>query len=472
MRWFLSILVSLTMAACGGGGGGGSPKAAANGGNSSALGDLAAPASLATVAKAVSWGLADAARAADIEVAIDRSGMGLVAWTELANGHYVLKARRMNGTDPGVTLSTAGDAAAPHLAVDAAGNALAVWTQYSNARHTLWASHYSAAPNQWDAPRMISSASAVASALKPDLAVDQAGNAIAVWQQGDGRVNHFDAWAAQYNAGSASWSAPAMLSDGINSAHCLRVALNASGQGLVAWVQERGDGTAIATPPADIWVRTVSTGAAWGAATLVNTSAGQVNTVYVYGQIGLSVNAKGAAAVLWSQRLLPSSPMVVDAAMYSPTLGWQDAVSIALTTKEDCHEPAVALDDAGNAIAVWQQQTDYGSYGASNRYVAGVGWSTAGHFVDSKLGDTLSPTLAMDNAGNATVVWYRWSGTNAIDLMINRFTPDLGWAEPKVFLPVGTDGAMTRALPMVVSNAVGQILVVWGDNLSAVASWL
>jgi hypothetical protein len=416
--------------------------------------------------------MADAARAADIDVAIDRTGMGLVAWSELSEGHYVLKVRRMNGTDTAVTLSTAGDAAAPHLSVDAAGNALAVWTQYSNARHTLWASHYTVALNLWDAPRMISSASAVASALKPDLSMDQSGNAIAVWQQGDGRPNHFDAWVAQYNAGTASWSAPAMLSDGVNSAHCLRVALNASGQGLVAWVQERGDGSSIATPPADIWVRTVSTAAAWGAATLVNRSAGQVNTVYVYGQIGLSVNAKGAAAVLWSQRLLPSLPMVVDAAMYSPAQGWQDAVSIALATKEDCHEPAVALDDAGNAIAVWQQQTDYGSYGASNRYVAGVGWSTAGHFVDSKLGDTLSPSLAMDAAGNATVVWYRWSGTNVIELMSNRFTPDFGWADPKVFMPVGTDGAMTRSLPMVVSNAVGQTLVVWGNNLSAVASWL
>ena len=462
------------MVACGGGGsgGGGSSSIPVNGNNSTAGSGVSAVSSLSSAVTAVNWAMADAARAADIDVAIDRTGMGLVAWSELSEGHYVLKVRRMNGTDTAVTLSTAGDAAAPHLSVDAAGNALAVWTQYSNARHTLWASHYTVALNLWDAPRMISSASAVASALKPDLSMDQSGNAIAVWQQGDGRTNHFDAWVAQYNAGTASWSAPAMLSDGVNSAHCLRVALNASGQGLVAWVQERGDGSSIATPPADIWVRTVSTAAAWGAATRVNRSAGQVNTVYVYGQIGLSVNAKGAAAVLWSQRLLPSLPMVVDAAMYSPAQGWQDAVSIALATKEDCHEPAVALDDAGNAIAVWQQQTDYGSYGASNRYVAGVGWSTAGHFVDSKLGDTLSPSLAMDAAGNATVVWYRWSGTNVIELMSNRFTPDLGWADPKVFMPVGTDGAMTRSLPMVVSNAVGQTLVVWGNNLSAVASWL
>jgi hypothetical protein len=467
MRWFLSFLTSLTIAACGGGGGGGSVSV----GNANTGGALA-PSNLSGAVNPVGWGAADAARAADIAVVMDSNGRSLAAWTELTNGHYQLKARRMIATDTGTPLSTAGDAAAPQLAVDAAGNALAVWTQYSNARNTVWASHYNTALNVWDTPRMVSSASAVASAQKPDLAMDQAGNAIAVWQQGDGRADHFDAWVTQYNAGSASWSAPAMVSDGINSAHCLSVAINANGQGQLAWVQERGDGTSASSQPADIWVRPVSTQAPWGDTTVVNASGGKANTVYVYGQIGLSVNARGDAAVLWSQRLLPSLPMVVDAALYSPARGWQDAASIVLNTTEDSQAPAVALDDAGNAVAIWTQVTDYSAYGASNRYVAGVGWGTAGHFVDSKLGDTCSPSLAMDGAGNATVVWYRVSGTNAIDLMTDRFTPASGWADPKVLWPVGSDSSMTGTLPLVATNPAGQTLVVWGANLSAVASWL
>ena len=463
MRWFLSLLACLIMTACGGGG--------ANSSDGASSG-ASAVSSLASAIPASNWGAADAAHAADIDVAIDRTGVGLVAWTELLNGSYQLKARRLSGADMSTKLSTAGDAAAPHLAVDATGNALAAWTQYSNARHTLWASHYTAAQNLWDSPRMISSASAVASTLKPDLAMDQAGNATLVWQQGDGRSNHFDGWASQYNPNTASWSQPALVSDGINSAYGLRVATNVGGQGLIAWKQERGDGSGIVSQPTDIWVRAVSTGAAWGAAVVVNATAGKANTVFVYGEIGLAVNSRGDAAVLWSQRLLPSLPMVVDAAMYSPMPGWRDAASIALNSTEDCHQPEVALDDAGNAIAVWQQQTDYGAYGASNRYVAGVGWGTAGHFVDSKLGDAFSPSLAMDGAGNATVVWYRWSGVNAVDLMTDRFTPDLGWGDPKLLSQVGTDSAMTHTFPLVAANAVGQTLVAWGANLSAVASWL
>jgi uncharacterized protein YfiM (DUF2279 family) len=200
----------------------------------------------------VIWGVADAAPAADIDVAIDRSGVGLVGWTEFANGAYQLKVRSISGTETGTKLSTAGDAAAPKFAVDAAGNALAAWTQYSNARHTLWASHNTSAQKLCDAARMISSASAVASTLKPDLAMDQAGNATLVWQQGDGRSNHFDGFAAQYNPANASWSVPGMVNDGINSAYGLRVATNVSGQGFIAWEQERGDGIDLVSQPTDI----------------------------------------------------------------------------------------------------------------------------------------------------------------------------------------------------------------------------
>ncbi len=432
-------------------------------------------ASLARMSNAVTsanWSPLDASLAVDTDVAIDRNGQGLVLWSERVNGSHLLKARALHGASPAVTLSTSGDAAAPRLAVDGAGNALAVWTQYSDARNSVWASHYLASIDLWDTPHRVSSPAAEGNAQLPDLGMDQSGNAIAVWQQGDGRSTRTDGWAAQYSAGSAAWSAPTMVSDGSNSAHSLHVAVNASGQGLLAWEQERGNGSALVSQPTDIWVRMLSPGAGWASPGLVNARAGKVNTAYVYGSLALAVNAKGAAAVLWSQRLLPALPMVVDAALYSPATGWQDAASIVLASTEDCHDPVVALDDAGNALAVWQQQTDYGAYGGSNRYVAGQGWGTPGHFVDSRLGDTFLPNLAMDAGGNATVVWYRWSGTNAIDLMINRFTPDQGWADATVFAPAGSAGSMALALPHVVANAAGQTLVVWSSALRAVASWL
>jgi hypothetical protein len=434
---------------------------------------MAAPlANPVAAVSSASWGVADAARAAEVDVAISNQGAGLVLWSEQVNGHFVLKARQAHGSDAGFTLSTGGDAGAPHLGMDAAGNAHALWTEFSNARNSIWTSHYNAAAKQWSAAQMLSWPTAVASANLPDLVVDQNGNAIAAWHQGDGRSNHFDGWAAQYSTASGQWTAARMVTDGVNNIRGLKLAANAAGLGLLAWQQERGDGSSSLNLPVDIWASSIATTGLWGAGSIVSSSAGRVNTAYVFGQLALAVNAGGEAAVLWSQRLTPASPMVVQAALYKPASGWQDAHSITLDSREDAHDPAVALDDAGNAIAVWQQQTDYGAYGGSNRYVAGVGWGTAGYFVNSKLGDAFSPSVAVDGVGNATVVWYRWSPTNAIDLMINHYNLGSGWGTAQVFAPMGTDDAMTQSQPRVAANAMGQTLVAWGITLSAVASWL
>ncbi len=417
------------------------------------------------------WSAGDGAQAADLSVAVNSRGLGLVAWSQRSNGQYLLKVRWLDGLDAGQILSTAGDAGTPRLAFDGAGNAFAMWAQSSNSRTTVWVRRYSVASGQWSAARQLSSDTAGSSYL-PDLAVDQGGNATAVWHQGDGRQTHFDGWLSQYAVAGEAWAAPRRFTDGGNSAFGLKVALNPSGVGLLAWQQLRGDGTAVTSQMADIAVRSLSSAGAWGALRLVNVDGqGQPLSAYVYGQLALSVNASGDAGVLWSQRLLPYLPMTISAALYQPSRGWQAASTISRDLHEDSHSPQLALDAAGNAIAVWQQQTEYGAYGGANRYVVGSGWGTAGHFVDSKLGDALAPSLTMDAKGNASVAWYRWSNGNQVDLMLNRYVVDSGWEQAQVFAPLGAKSTMVQLPPRVVANGAGQTLLLWGYDVDAVASW-
>ena len=434
---------------------------------------LAAPLSNVSLGVgSANWGAADAAAAADMAVAVNNQGLGLVAWSQRSNGQYLLRVRWLDGVDGGQTLSTVGDAGAPRLGFDAAGNALLLWAQNSNSRTTLWARRYSVDNGQWSVAHPLSS-DAAGSAHLPDLALDGAGNAMAVWQQDDGRVSHFDGWLAHYTAAGDTWSAPRRFTDGGNSAFGVRVALTVEGTGLLAWQQLRGDGMAAASQPVDIAVRSLSMAGAWGALRLVNAdTSGQVQTAYVFGQLALGLNASGAAALLWSQRPALLQPMAVAAALYQPASGWQAAATISRELNEDCHSPQVALDAAGNATAVWQQQTDYGAYGGANRYVAGSGWGTAGFFVDSRLGDAGAPSLSLDSQGNASVAWFRWSAGNQVDVMLNRYLPGSGWSQAQVFAPVGTEASMVQLPPRVVANASGQTLLLWGYDVDAVASWL
>src|SRR5262249_2237454 len=158
-------------------------------------------------------------------------------------------------------------------------------------RNDIWASRYVAANAAWGTALRISAPNAVDSAYVPDVAVDLAGNAVVTWHQGDGRNNHFDAWSARYAAASDAWSAPQLISDGVNRAYDVRVAINAAGAGLVAWEQEQGDGTTVSNGPRDIRARTVTTAGAWGTSTMVNAVAGNVQTVY--GQVAIAIDANG-----------------------------------------------------------------------------------------------------------------------------------------------------------------------------------
>ncbi len=434
---------------------------------------VAAPLSnLALSVDPAGWDAGDAAQAADLGLAINSQGLGLVAWSQRSNGQYLIKVRWLNGMDAGQTLSAGGDAGNPRLAFDGAGNAFALWVQSSNGRTTVWVRRYNVVSAQWSVAHQLSSDTAGSSHL-PDLAVDQGGNAIAVWHQDDGRQSHFDGWLSQYAVAGGAWAAPHRFTDGGNSAFGIKVALNPSGVGLLAWQQLRGDGTAVTSQMADIAVRSLSSAGALGALRLVNADGlGQPLAAYVYGQLALAVNASGAAGLLWSQRLLPSLPMHVAAAQYLPDRGWQAASTISRDLQEDGHSPQLALDAAGNAIAVWQVQTEYSAYGATNRYVAGSGWGTAGHFVDSKLGDALAPSLTMDTKGNASVAWFRWSDGNSVDLMLNRYLLDIGWAQAQVFAPLGVKSTIVQRPPSVAVDGAGQALLLWGSDMDAVASWL
>ncbi|HEX5126275.1 MAG TPA: hypothetical protein VFW00_06015, partial [Rhodocyclaceae bacterium] len=356
------------------------------------------------------WTAQDAAVANDPDVAVDANGMGLVVWSENIGGHYFIRAKFLAGTGAAVTLSNAGDSTLPRVAFDGAGDAVVVWAQYAGSRNEIWASRYNVTTGLWSTPVRVSSAAAVDSAYVPDIAVDNAGNALVVWHQGDGRVNHFDAWSARYSATLNSWATPAMASDGVNSGYDVRVAVNASGQGLVAWELEQGDGTTVSNGPKDIWARTATTAGVWGTSTKLNAVSGNIDVVY--GQIAVAVNSAGSGGVLWVQ----SSgvlPFVIHAAMYAGS--WQTSAVITNNVLDNSYGPHLAFDTAGNAVAVWQQQTGSSAYGGTNRYVAGVGWGTSGQFVDDSLGDTYDTRIAVDDAGNATAVWYRW-GPSGLDV--------------------------------------------------------
>ncbi|QOT79471.1 hypothetical protein [Cupriavidus basilensis] len=415
---------------------------------------------LAGALSAADWTSQDALVASDPDVGVDSNGNGLVVWSEQVASQFVIRARFP--TDAGAaatTLSTAGDAFLPRVAFDAAGNATVIWMASENNISNLWASRYTAASRTWSAPlRVVSSASVATGVSTPDLAVDGQGNAIVTWYQGDGRTNHFDVWAVKYAALSGAWGAPFMVSDGVNSAANSHVAVNAAGQGLIAWVQQQGDGTTVSNGPQDIYGRSVTTGAsAWGPRAMLNAVGG--NLYNVYGQVAVAVDGSGNGLALWVQSTASLS-FAIQSARYVAASGWQTSTVVSNNTLGECYDPHVEIDGAGNAIAVWQEQNGVGAYGGANRYAAGTGWGVPEKFSGTVPGDVYAPRVAVGADGNATAIWYQWEASG-INVRTSRYLTGSGWDVPNLLSATPADGT-TYPVPRVATNAAGRTLAVWG----------
>ena len=82
-----------------------------------------------------------------------------------------------------------------------------------------------------------------ADAYDPQVALNEAGDAVVVWGQVDGGGND-QIYKAELHGGS--WSSPAGLTDHLSvagtGAHDPQVALNAAGNAVVVWQQDNGAG--------------------------------------------------------------------------------------------------------------------------------------------------------------------------------------------------------------------------------------
>jgi hypothetical protein len=148
-------------------------------------------------------------------VAVDSSGNNLAVWTRYDGTNTRIQAlmRTPNGTfGPIETISLAGrDASAPNVAFDPSGNALAVWTQFDGANARIHAA-FRPAGGSFGSPassdQTISAAGGSADA--PSVSFDSSGDAVAVWERGNGTNL---AVQAAVRPASGSFGSPQTLSD-------------------------------------------------------------------------------------------------------------------------------------------------------------------------------------------------------------------------------------------------------------------
>ena len=76
----------------------------------------------------------------------------------------------------------------------------------------------------------------------------------------------------------------------------------------------------------------------------------------------------------------------------------------------EASQPDLALDGAGNAMAVWQEFGGLRMQIRANRKQNGEAWGTVEKVETTDLGDGKDPRIALDSRGNAMAVWSHYNG--------------------------------------------------------------
>ena len=380
------------------------------------------------------------------QIAVDAAGDAFAVWQRWNGPNLIIEtAARPAGTvwQPVQFLSAQGaDAHDPQIAVDPAGDAVAVWYR-SNGLYYVIQAAVRRAGSVWTAPQDLSAGGA--NAYFPQVAIDQAGNALAVWYGFTGA-----GWIVQAaeHPVSGAWSAPQDLSAPGRDAEFPQVAFDRFGNALAVWHRFNGANLIVqaAARPA---------GGVWSAPQDLSVPGQDAENAQV------AFDPAGNAVAVWER--FDGTSWMIQAAARPAGGAWgapQDLSAAGSTFGEDALEPEVAMDAAGDALAIWTRYDGAnGIIQAAERPAGGGGaWSGAQDL--SAPGRTaVEPQIAIDPAGNAVAVWRRYADVARQQAIVQAARRPAGgaWEAPQDLSPVEQEAFG----PQVAVDAAGNVVATW-----------
>jgi PKD repeat protein len=322
-----------------------------------------------------------------------------------------------------------------------------------------WALPASAAPT-WLAPINLSTAPTAGSPSASQVASDAVGETFASWLRNDGTNDRVQI--AGHGPGGP-WSPAVDLSDATQNAMTPSLSLSSTGFGAIAW--SRSDGSKFR-----IQVSRRAPGGAFGAATTLST-AGVDSTNPV-----AAVDAAGDVVVIWEDSTL----LAVHARRFSASAGsWGPIEDLASSGAGQPYRSLVLVISAGGtATAAWaldfNNDPTLTQYQIQTRTAAMGGAWTPITQPSSTFGTDQSgaPQLAVDDAGNVTLVWFDYSlgscGTNCIQYVTGAVRETTRPAVSGVWQTALTlsDPNLISDSPRVATTPAGEVTVVWTEQVS------
>jgi len=334
-----------------------------------------------------------------------------------------------------------GQAAQLALAINGRGEAIAVWAQYSVSdpdnpsapfHSSLWSNRFQPGKG-WGKSVQIQDASTYA--LAPKAAIDAQGNAVVVWHQQNAALDITNVYGTRYSK-QDGWAAARLLqADAAMQGTDPQVAMADDGDAMIAWGQT--DRTTFLSNIASL---RYSARGGWSAPDNVPGTDGA-------GVVALGIDGRGNAIAAWTRMDPSTSQDNVFASRYGVKHGWDVPEMLQPGTDVNGGQLRLAMNGSGQAIALWKEAVysysgDFTYEMHANRYVPGKGWQgsqlVGATAVSPDTGGS-NPQIGMDEAGNAMAVWEQPNFAAQTDpyapppnnIQAFRFTPGKGWNSGK-----------------------------------------
>jgi hypothetical protein len=335
------------------------------------------------------------------DIAVNADGDAVAAWSRSDGTNQRIEAaiRPAGGSFGAVqTLSAAGqNARHPKVAIDAQGEATAVWERNNDAPLTGSAAQVAIRrPGQsFGAAKNLSVPASGVYAGWEDVGVNAHGDAVAVWARGP-----FPTPAviqASFRGPGEDFGPVQSITDpAVVSGRNSQVAVDDSGAALLEWAQAPNG-----TNQDVLQVATRAPGGLFGSGKPLSRANEDANSNH------LVANRHGDAVVIWESTA--SGALRLETAR-RPAGGAFGPIQDLTAADNNSQLPSVAVDDSGNALAVWRKLVNAKKViiGASAEAGGAFGPEVALSRTDL---DTDNPSVAVSPRGDGLAVWERYGST-------------------------------------------------------------
>jgi hypothetical protein len=363
---------------------------------------------------------------------------------ELTTGSYIVNVDHISwGSAELLETDDVGWAREPKVAVDDSGDAVALWEQFDGIQWSIYANRLMS--GVWGGVEVLETGDA-GNALDPQLALAPNGDGVAVWEQSDGV--RFNVYANRLTMGV--WGGVELI-ETVNTGNASdpQVAVDPNGDAVVVWHQY--DGTRY-----NLYARRLISGD-WAAPELLESAVGTCR----YAQVAVTPN--GDAVVVWQQTDAGSESIYANRL----TSGAWSGAELLEPYAGDGYSPEIAVGLNGDALAVWQQFDDGGERSIyANQLISGA-WAGV-EPLETEAGSAIQPQVAIDPSGDAVVVW-RQSDGSTYNIYANRLVSG-AWVGREL---VETNDPGYAYPAQLAVDASGDAVVVWfhedalADNIYA-----